>query len=32
LAGKKLPDRYEISRKGKIGFEILLGKKDRKRV
>ena len=29
---KKMPDRYEISRKAKIGFEILLGKKDGKRV
>ena len=29
---QKLPDRYEISRKGKMGFEIFLGKKDRKRV
>jgi len=27
-----MPDRYEISRKAKIGFEILLGKKDGKRV
>jgi len=29
---KKMPDRYENSRKAKIGFEILLGKKDRERV
>ena len=32
VSRKKMPDRYEISRKAKIVFEILLGKKAGKRV